>query len=109
MNSSEGLIVSPDQFLSSNGRLLIDLTASQKVPAIYFWSSYVTAGGLMAYTSDFHMPFRNAAAYVDQLLRGTRVDQLPIQMPTTFELHINLVTAKSLGLEIPRELLVQAL
>jgi len=62
----------------------------------------------MAYTSDFHVPFRSAAGYVDQLLRATRVDQLPIQLPTTFDLHINLVTARSLGLEIPRELLVQA-
>jgi len=108
LSSAEGLIVNPDQFLSSNFRLVIDLAAAQKVPAIYFWAGYVTQGGLMAYTSDFHEPFRNAAGYVDQLLRGTRVDQLPIQLPTTFELHINLVTARSLGRETPRELLVQA-
>jgi putative ABC transport system substrate-binding protein len=107
-DSGEGLIVNPDQFLSSNSRLVIDLAAGQKVPALYFWAGYVTNGGLMAYTSDYYVPFRNAAGYVDRLLRGTRVDQLPIQMPTTFDLHINLGTARSLGLEIPRELLVQA-
>jgi putative ABC transport system substrate-binding protein len=68
----------------------------------------VTDGGLMAYTSDAFTPFRGAAGYVDQLLRGTKLEALPIQLPTTFALHINIATARSLGLEIPRELLVQA-
>lgn len=108
MEPGEGLLVSGDQFLYSNRGLIIELAARHKVPAIYSWAGFVTDGGLMAYTSDFSEPFRGAAIYVDQLLRGTKIEALPIQLPTKFALHINLVAARSLGLEIPRELLVQA-
>jgi putative ABC transport system substrate-binding protein len=108
MKRSDGLFVSADQFLYANRHLIIDLALRQNVPAIYPWPGYVTDGGLMAYTSDPFTNFRGAAVYVDQLLRGTKLESLPIQLPTTFALHINLATARSLGLEISRELLVQA-
>jgi ABC-type uncharacterized transport system substrate-binding protein len=108
MGPEDGLQVAADQFLWANRRLIFDLTARYRIPAIYPWSGYVVEGGLMAYTIDQAQLWRGAAGYVDQLLKGAKLEQLPIQLPTSFVFDINLVTAKALGLTVPRELLVQA-
>jgi putative ABC transport system substrate-binding protein len=92
----------------ANRRLIIDLAARYRVPAIYPWAQYAREGGLMAYSVDYTELWRSAAGYVDRLLRGTKLVELPIQQPTTFDFDINLATAKLLGLTVPRELLVQA-
>jgi putative ABC transport system substrate-binding protein len=108
MGPEDGLQVAADQFLWANRRLIIDLVARYRIPAIYAWATYVDEGGLLAYTVDVEPFWRGAAGYVDQLLRGTKLEELPIQQPKTFALVINLVTARALDLTVPRELLVQA-
>jgi putative tryptophan/tyrosine transport system substrate-binding protein len=108
MGPEDGLQVAADQFLWANRRLIIDLVARYRIPAIYAWATYVDEGGLLAYTVDVEPFWRGAAGYVDQVLRGMSLAELPIQQPKTFALVINLATAKALELTVPRELIVQA-
>jgi putative ABC transport system substrate-binding protein len=103
-----GLMVGADQFVFSNRRLIIDLAARYRVPAIYSWASYVREGGLMAYTIDSLAQWQGAADYADRILRGTNVVDLPIQQPSKFNFVINLKTAAALGFTVPREVLVLA-
>ena len=84
------------------------LNLQYRIPTIYAWSSYVDEGGLVAYTVDQSPQWRGAAGYVDQLLRGISLSELPIQQPTIFSLVINLVTARTLDLTVPRELIALA-
>ena len=88
---------------------MTELAARQKLPAIYPFLLPVTdANGLMAYTVKAPELHRNAAVYVDRILKGAKVLDLPVQQPTKFELVINLKTAKALGLTIPQSLLQRA-
>jgi putative ABC transport system substrate-binding protein len=107
-NSGGGLIVMPDPFNTANRELIIALAARYTVPAIYNNRFYPESGGLIAYGSDFAEQARQAAGYVDRILKGAKPADLPIQQPTKFELVINLRTAKALGLEIPPSLLARA-
>jgi putative ABC transport system substrate-binding protein len=88
---------------------VIRLAAQHRLPAIFHSRDIVVTGGLMSYGSASPADqFRRAASYVDRLLRGTKVSDLPVQFPTKFELVINLKTAKALGLAIPETLLATA-
>ena len=78
------------------------------LPAIYYHRNFAEVGGLMAYTIERVDLFRRAATYVDRILQGAKPAELPVQMPTVFELVINLKTAKALGLTIPPALLARA-
>jgi putative ABC transport system substrate-binding protein len=78
------------------------------LPTIYPTSSFVAAGGLLSYGIDFSDLLRGAASYADRVLRGAKPSELPVQLPTKFELAINLKTAKALGLTIPPSLLAIA-
>jgi putative ABC transport system substrate-binding protein len=89
-------------------RRIIDLTATTRLPAMYQYRGGVAAGGLMAYGPSNRDGNRRAAGYVDKILRGAKPADLPIEQPTTFELVINLGTAKALGLVIPQPLLARA-
>jgi putative tryptophan/tyrosine transport system substrate-binding protein len=104
-NPGGSLIVTPDIFKRQNRDLIIALTARYGVPAIYYNRSFAEAGGLIAYSSDFAEEFRKAAGYVNRVLRGSKVGELPIQQPTKFELVINMKTAKALGLTLSAGLL----
>jgi ABC-type uncharacterized transport system substrate-binding protein len=103
-----GLIFLPDSFLASRRETTADLVARHKLPAIYSTSAFVRSGGLIGYGFDRADLFRRAASYVDRILRGEKPSHLPVQMPTKFELAINLKTAKLLGLSIAPALLARA-
>jgi len=79
-----------------------------RLPTMFSQREYVAGGGLMSYGSNFLDLNRRAADYVDKLLRGAKPADLPVEQPTKFELAVNLITAKALGLEIPPTLLVRA-
>lgn len=89
-------------------RLIAELAAESRLPAIYFYREHVEAGGLMAHTIDLDDIFRRAADYIDRLLKGADPGKLPFQQPSKYELVINLKTAKALGIVIPESVLVRA-
>jgi putative ABC transport system substrate-binding protein len=88
--------------------LVIALAARHRLPAIYAFRSFVTAGGLMSYSTNQGDQFELAASYVDRIMRGAKPSDLPVQAPTKYETTINLKTAKALGLTVPPGLLVAA-
>jgi len=102
------MIVMPDAFTNTHSARIIELTAEQRLPAIYAYRFQAMAGGLLAYGVDLADSLRSAASYVDRILRGEKPASLPVQVPTRFSLVINLKTAKSLGLSAPEKLLALA-
>jgi putative ABC transport system substrate-binding protein len=103
-----GLIIAPNVVTFANSDLIVALTARFRVPAIYPFAFYAKAGGLASYGFDAAEQFRQAAAYVDKILKGAKAADLPVQHPSKFELVINLNTAKALGLDVPPQLLMLA-
>ena len=102
------LLVLSDGIFSSHRTRLADLAARSRLPAAYAVSEIVEAGGLMSYGPSFLDSYRQAATYVDRILRGAKPAELPVEQPTKYELVINLKTAKALGLTIPQTLLLRA-
>lgn len=103
-----GLIVVPDVFTSLYRTQMFDFAAKRRVPSVCPLRSFVTGGGLISYGSNFDDLFRQAASYVDRILRGESPRDLPVQEPTRYELIVNQKTAKALALAIPPALLAQA-
>jgi putative ABC transport system substrate-binding protein len=108
INSNSGVIINPDAFTTANRALIIPLAARYRMPAIYAYRFYVTAGGLLSYGHETSDLFRRATVYVDRIFKGATPADLPIQNPIKFELIINQKTAKALGLTIPDKLLALA-
>src|SRR5262249_9431735 len=102
------LLVMPDGTASSNREIIIRLAAHHRLPAIYPYRYFAAEGGLMVYTMNGYDLLQRVASYVDRILRGAKVSELPIQFPTKFELVINLKTAKALGLTVPQSILLRA-
>jgi putative ABC transport system substrate-binding protein len=88
--------------------LIVETSAHYRVPAIYAEEEFVREGGLMCYGIAFENQFRQAAIYVDRILKGAKPGDLPIEMPTAFKLIINLTTARLLGVEVPMGLMMRA-
>ena len=106
--SGGALVVVGDPMFNANRDRIVQAALRAQVPSVYGGRQYVAAGGLMSYLSSFEWHWRTAAGFVDKILRGAKPADLPIQQPFTFDLTINLRTAKALGLTIPRELLLRA-
>ncbi|MBL6652488.1 MAG: ABC transporter substrate-binding protein, partial [Reyranella sp.] len=100
-----GLIVTASAFANVHRELIIALAKKNNLPTVYFAHYFATDGGLISYGTDLVDQFRQAATYVDRILRGEAPADLPVQAPTNFELAINLKTAAALGLTIPATIL----
>ena len=105
---SQGLIMTRSLFFTANRAKIVQFAASRRLPAVYSFKDFVTAGGLMSYTASQDESYRNAAALVDRILKGAKPADLPILQPTRYELAINLPVAKALGIKFPQSLLVRA-
>ncbi len=103
-----GLLLPPDSTSILNRDLIISLAARHRLPSVYPLRVFVQAGGLMSYATDQVEILRQAATYIDRILRGAKPTDLPVQAPTKYETIINLKTAKALGLTLPPALLVAA-
>jgi len=103
-----GVIVLPDPFTLGHRAQIVRAAARRQLPAIYALPEFTASGGLMSYSPNFTEQFRQAASYVDRILRGAKPADLPIQNPTKYDLSINLKTAKALALTVPQSLLIQA-
>ena len=107
-SANGGLVVTGSALASLHRNLIVTLAARHKLPAVFPERYFAAAGGLVSYGPDFVDQYRRAAGYVDRILKGEKPADLPVQAPTTYELVINLKTAKALGLEIPDKLLARA-
>ena len=105
---NSGMLVLPENTTTLNGDLIIRLAARNRIPAVYSFKFQVRAGGLMSYGIVSADHYRQAAFYVDRILRGAKPPELPVQTPTKYETALNLKTAKGLGLTVPAGLLVAA-
>jgi putative ABC transport system substrate-binding protein len=107
-SSDGGLIVTASPSAAVHRDRIITIAARHQLPAVYPFRYFVTSGGLISYGPHSIDPYRQAAGYVDRILRGEKPGDLPVQAPTKYELVINLKTAKALGLAVPNTLLVSA-
>jgi ABC-type uncharacterized transport system substrate-binding protein len=101
-------LVPADTFLVSQRSRIAQFAIENKLPSIYTFREYIEAGGLIAYAPNYPDLFRRAASYVDKILKGAKPGELPIERPDTFQLFVNLKTARALGLTVPRTLLAIA-
>ena len=104
----EALVTLPDALFIDHRRRIVEFAAACRLPALYTHRPFVTAGGLMAYGPDLPDLYRRAATYVDQILRGAEPAELPVEQPSTFDLAVNLKTARALGVTIPPSVLARA-
>jgi putative ABC transport system substrate-binding protein len=103
-----GLVVMPGVFNLAHRVPIISAAARNNVPAVYWASEFVRDGGLLSYGVDRVDAFRRAATYVDRILRGEKPGDLPVQLPTKYEMVVNRKTANALGLAIPPSILLRA-
>ena len=105
---AEALIVTLDPLLQQQRNQIVELAAKQRLPSIGAYGVYVEAGGLVSYGQNLTENYRRAATYVDKIFKGANPGDLAVEQPTTFELVINLRTARALGIKVPQSILLQA-
>jgi putative ABC transport system substrate-binding protein len=105
---AQGLIVLPHPVTLTHRTQIVELAAKNRLPAMYPFGEFTEGGGLIAYSTNRTEMYRRSATFVDKILKGAKPADLPIEQPMTFELVINLKTAKALGLTIPPSLLLRA-
>ena len=102
------MLISADSFFTSRRSQLVALAAQYMLPAMYPLSAYVDAGGLVSYGTELRWAYRQAGIYTGRILKGAKPGELPVMMPSVFDLVINMKTAKALGLTIPPSVLARA-
>ena len=105
---ADALLISADPFFTTRRHQIVALAARHSLPVVYPWKDYTEVGGLMSYGPSFTKAYHEIGLYAGRILKGADAGKLPVQFPTTFELVINLTTAKALGLTIPETLLATA-
>ena len=106
--SADGGVIVPPGGAAARRKLIISLAARYKLPSVYPYRYYTVEGGLISYGPNPHEVVRQAAGYVDRILKGEKPADMPVQAPTKYELIVNLKTARALGIEIPPTLLARA-
>jgi len=107
-NRADALYISSESLISANRVRIVILALAERIPTVYGEKFHVEAGGLMSYGANLPDLFRRSAEYVDKILRGAKPGDLPVEQPTKFDLVINLITAKALGITVPAALLARA-
>ena len=102
------MIVLNDPLLFTSRKTIAEAALRYRLPSVYGFREFVDSGGLMSYGANISDTYRRAASYVDKILKGAKLADLPVEQPTTFELVINLKAAKQLGLTIPQSVLLRA-
>ena len=104
----DAMVVFPDQLVSRHSEDIADFALRERLPSIYGWSSFTEAGGLISYGPNIREQYRRLATFADKVMRGIDVGSIPVELPRSFELQVNVATAKALGLVIPNSLLQRA-
>jgi putative ABC transport system substrate-binding protein len=107
-NGAHGLIVSADSGFTAHYKRIVELAAKYAIPAMYPWRQYAAAGGLVSYGPDLAEAYRQVGRYAGRILGGAKPETMPVEGPNTFELALNLKTAKALGIEVPYSLMAVA-
>jgi putative ABC transport system substrate-binding protein len=105
---ADAVYVAVDQLIVANRPRILALAVGERLPTIFSERDFVKAGGLMSYGPNYSELFRHSADYVDRILHGTKPGEIPVEQPTKFELVVNLTTAKTLGLTVPKAFLLRA-
>ena len=105
---AQALITTPGALFNTQQRRVLDFAAKNRLPAMYHYSEFVEAGGLMSYGPDNTDLFRRAADFVDKILKGAKPADIPVEQPTKFEFIVNLKAAKQIGVTIPPSVLARA-
>jgi putative ABC transport system substrate-binding protein len=105
---AEAIVAFPDGLIMSQTQGIAEFAARRRIPAVSGWAEFAVEGNLMTYGPSRRESWRLIAVYVDKILKGAKPADLPVEPPTTFELAVNLKTAKALGLTIPPSLLLRA-
>jgi putative ABC transport system substrate-binding protein len=105
---AQALITTTGSLISTQQRQVLDFAAQNRLPAMYPYTEFVEAGGLMSYAPSYTDLFRRAAEFVDKILKGTKPADIPVEQPTKFEFIVNLKAAKQIGVTVPPNVLARA-